>query len=63
MRYARDVNGDGTSELVTTTPSAELTFPDGGATEIELTVTNSLGRTANTRIAVQVGQVLPRFTG
>ncbi len=63
VRYAWDSNSDGTPELVTTTPSAELTFPEGGPTEIELTVTNTLGRTATTRTVVQVDQLVPRFTG
>ena len=63
MRYVCDVDGGGAPEVVTQSPNAELTFPDGGRAVLGLTVTNSLGRSTTTRAAVQVGAPPPRFTG
>ena len=63
VRYEWDVDGDGASEVVTQSPNADLTFPDGGPAVLALTVTNSLGRSTTTFAAVQVGAPPPRFTG
>jgi subtilase family serine protease len=55
VAYSWDVNGDGTTEATTTTPTYTAVYPTTGTYSPRVTVTNSFGRTASASTNVAVG--------
>ncbi|MFI6761413.1 PQQ-dependent sugar dehydrogenase [Micromonospora sp. NPDC050417] len=57
LTYQWDFTNDGTVDA--TTPTASFTYPAGGTYTARLTVTDTLGVTASTTVAIQPGNTAP----